>query len=273
MAFGRVWQYGNTPIGCSSDLLTILGVLKTDAKPRSVNYVDQRLGFIPNSIYLYLNARSSLQPVRAFLQAVRTFSAFSDPLNPRKHCAGVHFRHLPRETSARGHFEATWLEKTWLGVTSRPPGSRKLGSGSLGSGSLRGHLARESSARGHFEATWLEKTRVGVTSRLLGSRELGSRSLRGHLARENSARGHFEGTWLKKTWLRVTSRPLGSRNSARGHFEATWLEKTFRGNYSKKQPEGAVTAPLSSASLHSASSKTRMDILGFTQVYIYIYTH
>ena len=36
--------------------------------------------------------------------------------------------HLARENSARGHFEATWLEKTRLG-------------------SLRGHLARESSAR------------------------------------------------------------------------------------------------------------------------------
>ena len=126
-------------------------------------------------------------------------SVFSGPLEPRKHCAGVSFRHLARETSARGHFKALWLEKARLGVTSRPPGSRKLCSGSLGSGSLRGHFAREHSARSHFEATWLEKTRLGVTSRLLGSRKLGSGSLRGHLTRESSARADFESTWLEKT--------------------------------------------------------------------------
>ena len=59
-------------------------------------------------------------------QRLRTFSTFSEPVKPRKHCAGVHFRHLARETSVPGHFEATWLEKTRLGVTSRPFGSRKL---------------------------------------------------------------------------------------------------------------------------------------------------
>ena len=98
---------------------------------------------------------------------------------------------LSRENSARGHSEATWLEKTQLGVTSRPLGVRKLGSGSL-----RCHLAREDSAQGHFEATWLEEARLGVTSRTLGSGRLGSGLLRGHLARESSAR--------------VLSRPLDS---------------------------------------------------------------
>jgi hypothetical protein len=64
--------------------------------------------------------------------------------------------------SARGHFEATWLDKIWLEVTSRPLGSRKLESRQLrgrenyrklGSRSLRGHLARENVARGHFETS------------------------------------------------------------------------------------------------------------------------
>ena len=99
--------------------------------------------------------------------------------------------HLARENSARGHFEATWLEKTRPGVTSRPLGTRKLDSGSL-----RGHLAREDSARDHIQATWLKEARLGVTSRTLGSGKLGSGLLRGHLARESSAR--------------VLSRPLDS---------------------------------------------------------------
>ena len=105
------------------------------------------------------------------------------------------------------------------------------------------HLARQGSARGHFE---------------------------------NPARRHFEAAWLEKTqlvgvtWLGVTSRPLGSRKLGSGSlFEATLLEKTIRGNYSKKLFELAVTAPWSSASLHSVSSKTRMDILGFTLVYLF----
>ena len=43
----------------------------------------------------------------------------------------MHFRHLARENSVRGHFEVTWLEKTRIGVTSRSLDSRKLGSKSL----------------------------------------------------------------------------------------------------------------------------------------------
>ena len=112
--------------------------------------------------------------------------------------------------------------------------------------SLRGHLAQENSARSHLEATWLKKARLEVTSRSPGSSKLVSKTLRGHLARKR---------------LEVT------------RLQPTWLEETVRGNYSKKLFKGAVTAPLSSASLPSASSKTRMDILGFTLVYIYIYIY
>ena len=97
-----------------------------------------------------------------------------------------------------------------------------------------------------FGASQTSKTLRRRAFSTLGSRNLGSRSLRGHLARESSA------------W---------------GHSEANCLEKTVRGNHSKKLFEGAVTAPLSPASLHSASSKTRMDILGFTLVYIYGCVH
>ena len=154
-------------------------------------------------IYIYIYIYTIVGVRRSSgLAFSRRVSAFSDPLEPRKHCTGVHFRHFARETSVRGLFEATWLEEARLGATSRPPGSRKLGSGF--------------SARGHFEATWLEKTWLGVTLRPLGSRKLGSGSLRGDLARENLARGHFEGTWLEKAWLRVTSRPLGSRKLGAG---------------------------------------------------------
>ena len=184
-------------------------------------------------IYLYNSRRSSLQGLSGFSGALGFFG-------PSRNSKTLHKR----------AFSA-------------------LASRNLGSGSLRGHLARENSARGHFEATWLEKprlgvVRLGVTSRPLGSRKLGSGSLRGHLARENLARGHFEGTCLEKLGSGSLRGHLTRGTSVRSHFEATWLEKTVRGNYSKKLLEGAVTAPLSSASLHSASSKTRMDILGFT---------
>jgi hypothetical protein len=37
MAFGGIWQHGNTPTGCGSDLFTILKILKNDRTSRSVN--------------------------------------------------------------------------------------------------------------------------------------------------------------------------------------------------------------------------------------------
>ena len=82
--------------------------------------------------------------------------------------------HLVQESSARSHFEVTWLEKTRLKVTSRPRNLNKTWlevtwlaqniEKTRGTWA-RGHLAQENSARGHFEATWLEKTRLEVTSR------------------------------------------------------------------------------------------------------------
>ena len=206
--------------------------------------------------------------------------------------------------SLRGHFWVTWLEKTRLGVTSKPLGSRKLGSGSL-----RGHVAREDSARVHFEATWLEKTRLGVTSRPPVSRKLGSGSLRGHLTRGNLARSHLEATWLETTRLAVTSRPLGSRklrlgatSRPLGSLGLPWLclarlgfaQFALPGSHqpssacldprgltqlglvrscSKKLFETTVLAPLSFACLDTVSSETRMDILGFTLVYILSLIH
>ena len=187
---------------------------------------------------------------------------------------------MARENSARGHFEATWLEKTRLGVTSRPLGARKFGSGSL-----RGHLAREDSARGHFEATWLEEARLGVTSRTLGSGRLGSGLLRGHLARESSARVLSRPLdSLGLPWLCLAAFGFaqfcsaGSAQSGSACLDPRGLTqlglgRTARRSYSKKLFENTVPAPLSSACLDSGSPETRMDILGFTLVYIYIYMY
>ena len=41
---------GNTPIGCGSDLPSVLGLFKNDPKSRSVNNSFQRLDLDPNSI-------------------------------------------------------------------------------------------------------------------------------------------------------------------------------------------------------------------------------
>jgi hypothetical protein len=128
-------------------------------------------------------------------------------------------RSLGSRNPARSHFKVTRLEQARLEVTSRPLSSRKLGSESL-----RGHLARETSARSHFEVTWPEKTGLEVTSRSGSSRKLSSKSLPDHLAQENLARIHFEVTWLEKIRLEVTSGSPGSRKLGSNHFEVTWLE-------------------------------------------------
>ena len=117
-------------------------------------------------------------------------------------------------------------------------------------------MARECSARSHFDVTWLKKTRLEVTWRPTGWRKIGSNSLRGHLPRANSARSRFVITWLGKLRLEVI------------RLQPTWLEKTVRGNHSTKLFKEAVTAPLSSALLNSDSSKTRMDILGYTYAHM-----
>ena len=124
-------------------------------------------------IYLYLNARSSLQVLFGFLQRVNGFRTFSEPLKPRKHCAGVRFRHLARETSARGHFEVTWPEKPRLGVTSRSLGSRKLGSKSLrGRENSRKLASKSLRGRENLKKLDSKSLRCRENSRKLGSESL-----------------------------------------------------------------------------------------------------
>ena len=153
--------------------------------------------------------------------------------------------------------------KTWFEVASGPPGSPRPRKG-VTSGSLWGHRARPDlrsvSLRGHFAATWLAETSArghfGVTSRSSGSRRLGSRSLRGHLAQENLARSHFEVAATAATADTTTVWRLFKKTSE----EHLW--KPFK-QTSRSQSH--------SASLRSARIHKRMDILGLTLVYIYIY--
>ena len=162
----------------------------------------------------------------------------SRPHGSRKLGSGSLRGHLARENSARGCFEATWLENARLGFF-RGHLTRLA---CLGSAWLDSALPNCSTGSAQSGSACLEKTRLGATPKSLGSR-ISSRSLRSHLARENSVRVHFDATWLEKTRLRVTSRPHDSRKlgsgSLRGHlaredsavgcFEATWLEKARLG--------------------------------------------
>ena len=157
--------------------------------------------------------------------------------------------------------------------------SRSLGSRQLSSKSLRDHFAQE------FEVTRLEKPQLEVTSGSPGSSKPGQKSLRGHLARESSARVLSRPLdSLGLPWLCLATFGFaqfcsaGSAQSGSACLNPRGLTqlglgRAVRRSYSKKLFENTVPAPLSSACLDSVSSETRMDILGFTLVYIYIYIY
>ena len=113
--------------------------------------------------------------------------------------------HVARESSARSHFQVTWLKKARLEVTSRSLGSR------ISSKILRGHLARENSPRRHFQ---FEKTRLEVTPRSRKLQKVTSKSLQGHKPRK-----HYKGVRFPRN-LDLESH-LVPDNPARSRFEVT----------------------------------------------------
>ena len=205
-------------------------------------------------IYIYIYSIIAVRPSRGLM-----FGSFLG-LSMLGNTAQARRGHSAQENLARGHFQATWLEKTMF--------------------EFEVMKTRENPNEGHFEATWFEniqKTMLEATSRPprpLGSTS-GSPKLRklelllclGRLCSACSARlasGRIGLLGPARLGSTIAHSALGVTVRSKKLFK-----ETIQRNYSRKLSRHHRILHHSTL-LHLTA---RMDILGFTVVYMCIYIY